>query len=151
LEACGCRRDWTAASFIEDAVARIRDAVGEEGRVICALSGGVDSSVAALLVHRAIGDRLTCVFVDNGLLRKGEAAPVRKRFAERLHLKVVFVDAARRFLGKLKGVADPERKRKIIGREFIEVFKAAARSRQVGKAGFLAQGTLYPDVIESTS
>jgi GMP synthase (glutamine-hydrolysing) len=151
LHACGCRRDWTAASFIEDAVARIRETVGKDGRVICALSGGVDSSVAALLVHRAIGDRLTCVFVDNGLLRKDEAAQVRKRFAERLHLKVVFVDAAKRFLGKLKGVTDPERKRKIIGREFIEVFKAAARSRQVGKAGFLAQGTLYPDVIESTS
>jgi GMP synthase (glutamine-hydrolysing) len=151
LAACGVKRDWTAASFIEDAVSRIRATVGEDGRVICALSGGVDSSVAALLVHRAIGDRLTCVFVDNGLLRKDEAAQVRKRFAERLHLKVVFADAAKRFLGKLKGVADPERKRKIIGREFIEVFKAAARSRSVGKAGFLAQGTLYPDVIESTS
>ncbi len=150
LHACGCRRDWTAASFIEDAVARIRETVGD-GRVICALSGGVDSAVAALLVHRAIGGRLTCVFVDNGLLRKDEAAQVRKRFADRLHLKVVFVDASRRFLGKLKGVADPERKRKIIGREFIEVFKEAARSRKVGKAGFLAQGTLYPDVIESTS
>src|SRR5262245_20131674 len=150
LHACGCKRDWTPASFIEDAVARIRETVGD-GRVICALSGGVDSAVAALLVHRAIGDRLTCVFVDNGLLRKDEAAQVRKRFADRLHLKVVFVDAARRFLGKLKGVTDPERKRKIIGREFIEVFKAAARRRQVGKAAFLAQGTLYPDVIESTS
>jgi GMP synthase (glutamine-hydrolysing) len=151
LHACGCKRNWTAASFIEDAVARIRDTVGDDGKVICALSGGVDSAVAALLIHRAVGGRLTCVFVDNGLLRKDEAAQVRRRFADRLHLKVVFVDAARRFLGKLKGVTDPERKRKIIGREFIEVFKAAARGRQVGKARFLAQGTLYPDVIESTS
>jgi GMP synthase (glutamine-hydrolysing) len=151
LHACGCKRNWTAASFIEDAVARIRDTVGDDGRVICALSGGVDSAVAALLIHRAIGGRLTCVFVDNGLLRKDEAAQVRKRFADRLHLRVVFVDAAKRFLAKLKGVTDPERKRKIIGREFIEVFKAAARGRQVGRARFLAQGTLYPDVIESTS
>jgi len=148
LEACGCRRDWTAASFVGEAVARIREKVGE-GRVICALSGGVDSSVAALLVHRAIGDRLTCVFVDNGLLRKDEAAQVRRRFADRLHLKVVFVDATARFLRKLAGVKDPERKRKIIGREFIEVFKASMR--KAGKADFLAQGTLYPDVIESTS
>jgi GMP synthase (glutamine-hydrolysing) len=117
--------------------------------VICALSGGVDSAVTALLVHRAIGDRLTCVFVDNGLLRKDEALQVRKRFAERLRLKVVFVDASRRFLTRLKGVSDPERKRKIIGREFIEVFRSAAR--KAGRARFLAQGTLYPDVIESTS
>jgi GMP synthase (glutamine-hydrolysing) len=151
LHACGCKRNWTPATFIEDAVARIRETVGDDGRVLCALSGGVDSAVAALLVQRAIGPRLTCVFVDNGLLRKDEAAQVRKRFANRLHLKVVFVDAAKRFLGKLKGVTDPERKRKIIGREFIEVFKVAARSRQVGRARFLAQGTLYPDVIESTS
>ena len=148
LDVCGCRRDWNASSFIVEAVGRIRDSVGD-GRVICALSGGVDSAVAALLVHRAIGDRLTCVFVDNGLLRKDEAAQVRRRFGERLRLKVVFVDASRRFLARLRGVADPERKRKIIGREFIEVFKASAR--KVGKAGFLAQGTLYPDVIESTS
>jgi GMP synthase (glutamine-hydrolysing) len=117
--------------------------------VICALSGGVDSAVAALIVHRAVGSRLTCVFVDNGLLRKEEAIQVRRRFAERLHLKVVFVDASRRFLGRLERVADPERKRKIIGREFIEVFKAS--TRKAGKAEFLAQGTLYPDVIESTS
>jgi GMP synthase (glutamine-hydrolysing) len=117
--------------------------------VLCALSGGVDSAVTALLVHRAVGDRLTCVFVDNGLLRLDEAAQVRQRFAQRLKLKVVFVDAARRFLARLKGVADPEQKRKIIGREFIEVFKAAAA--KAGKAEFLAQGTLYPDVIESTS
>ncbi len=150
LHACGCRRNWTTASFIEDAVARIRETVGD-GRVLCALSGGVDSAVAALLVHRTIGSRLTCVFVDNGLLRKDEGAQVRKRFADRLHLKVVFVDATRRFLGKLKGVTDPERKRKIIGREFIAAFTGATRSGKVGKARFLAQGTLYPDVIESTS
>jgi len=150
LDVCGCRRNWNAASFIEDAVRCIRETVGD-GRVLCALSGGVDSAVAALLVHRAIGDRLVSVFVDNGLLRKDEAAQVRKRFADRLHLKVVFVDASKRFLTRLKGVADPERKRKIIGREFIEVFKAAAKGRAVGRAQFLAQGTLYPDVIESTS
>jgi len=148
LDLCGCRRDWNAASFIEDAVGRIRDTVGK-GRVICALSGGVDSAVAALLVHRALGDRLTCVFVDNGLLRKDEASQVRRRFMQRLHLKVVFVDAGKRFLARLAGVSDPERKRKIIGREFIEVFKASMR--KAGKADFLAQGTLYPDVIESTS
>jgi GMP synthase (glutamine-hydrolysing) len=150
LDVCGCRRDWNAASFIEDAVQRIRETVGD-GRVLCALSGGVDSAVAALLVHRAVGDRLVSVFVDNGLLRKDEGAQVRKRFADRLKLKVVSVDASKRFLGKLKGVTDPERKRKIIGREFIELFKAAARGRAVGRARFLAQGTLYPDVIESTS
>ena len=148
LEICGCRRDWNASSFVDDAVEKIRRTVGD-GRVLCALSGGVDSAVAALLVHRAIGDRLTCVFVDNGLLRKEEATQVRKRFADRLQLNVVFVDATTRFLRKLKGVTDPERKRKIIGHEFIEVFKDAAK--KIGKVDFLAQGTLYPDVIESTS
>ncbi len=149
LDACGCRRDWNARSFVEEATERVREQVGPKGRVICALSGGVDSSVAAMLVHRAIGDRLTCVFVDNGLLRKDEARQVRKRFAQRLQLNVVTVDATRRFMAKLAGVSDPERKRKIIGREFIEVFKASMR--KVGKAEFLAQGTLYPDVIESVS
>jgi GMP synthase (glutamine-hydrolysing) len=152
LDACGCRRDWNAASFVEDAVARIRETVGPDGRVLCALSGGVDSAVAALLVQEAIGPRLTCVFVDNGLLRKDEGAQVRKRFADRLKLKVVSVDASRRFLSKLRGVSDPERKRKIIGREFIHVFEAAARrTARKERARFLAQGTLYPDVIESIS
>jgi GMP synthase (glutamine-hydrolysing) len=148
LDICGCRRDWSAASFIEEAVGRIRETVGG-GRVICALSGGVDSAVTALLVHEAVGDRLSCVFVDNGLLRKEEAVQVRKRFADRLRLRVVFVDASARFLRSLRGVADPERKRKIIGREFIEAFEGSMK--KAGRADFLAQGTLYPDVIESTS
>jgi GMP synthase (glutamine-hydrolysing) len=148
LDVCGCRRDWNAASFVLDATLRIREQVGK-GRVLCALSGGVDSAVTALLVQRAIGGRLTSVFVDNGLLRKDEARQVRRRFAQRLKLKVVFADAADRFLRRLEGVRDPERKRKIIGHEFIEVFKGAAR--KLGKIDFLAQGTLYPDVIESTS
>jgi GMP synthase (glutamine-hydrolysing) len=148
VELCGCSRDWSPEAFIRESVARMREQVGD-GRVICALSGGVDSAVAALLVHRVAGDRLTCVFVDNGLLRRDEAAQVRARLAERLKLKVVFVDASRRFLSKLKGVSDPERKRKIIGREFIEVFKGAAK--RLGRVDFLAQGTLYPDVIESVS
>jgi GMP synthase (glutamine-hydrolysing) len=148
LDVCGCRRDWNASSFVDTAVEDIRRTVGD-GKVICALSGGVDSAVAALLVHRAIGDRLTCVFVDNGLLRKEEAAQVLKRFAERLKLKVVFADSGARFLRKLKGVTDPEKKRKIIGHEFIEVFKET--QKKLGKVDYLAQGTLYPDVIESVS
>jgi GMP synthase (glutamine-hydrolysing) len=148
LDVCGCRRDWNAASFAEQAVGRIREQVGA-GRVLCALSGGVDSAVAALLVQRAVGDRLSCVFVDNGLMRKDEAAQVRRRFADKLKLRVLFVDATRRFLRALSGVADPERKRKIIGKLFIDVFEAAARRAR--GAEFLAQGTLYPDVIESTS
>ncbi len=148
-DVCGCTRGWTMASFVDTAIAQIRAQVGD-GRVLCGLSGGVDSSVAAALLHRAIGDRLTCVFVDNGLLREGEAQQVQHIFQDGLGLPLVTVDAADRFLDALEGVADPERKRKIIGHTFIDVFDDAARS--TGKRyDFLAQGTLYPDVIESVS
>ncbi|MFQ5657942.1 MAG: glutamine-hydrolyzing GMP synthase [Candidatus Methylomirabilales bacterium] len=143
---CRCSPTWTMQSFIERSVDGIRETVGEE-RVLCALSGGVDSSVTALLVHRAIGDRLTCIFVDNGLLRAGEAESVPRAFREHLSLNVVAVDASDRFLGALKGVTDPEEKRKIIGAEFIGVFEEEAK--KLGRFEFLAQGTLYPDVIES--
>jgi GMP synthase (glutamine-hydrolysing) len=144
----GCEPAWDMKSFVTASVERIREQVGD-GRVICALSGGVDSSVAALLVHRAIGDRLTCVFVDNGLLRMNEAAQVVDTFGSHLGLNLVFVDASQRFLAKLAGVTDPEQKRKIIGAEFIAVFEEEAK--RLGKIAFLAQGTLYPDVIESVS
>ena len=147
-EVCGCTGDWTMASFIEEATARIRAIVGD-GRVVCGLSGGVDSTVAALLVHRAIGDRLTCIFVDNGLLRLNEAAQVRERFTTKMRLPLDCVDAADLFVDRLAGVIDPERKRKIIGQTFIEVFET--RARELGGFDFLAQGTLYPDVIESVS
>jgi GMP synthase (glutamine-hydrolysing) len=142
---CGCTGDWTMASFVEEATARIRTQVGG-GRVVCALSGGVDSTVAALIIHRAVGDKLTCIFVDNGVLRLDEAAQIRKRY-ERLRLPLVFVDASTLFLDRLAGVTDPERKRKTIGATFIEVFEAEAA--KLGGVNFLAQGTLYPDVIES--
>ena len=145
---CGCTGDWTMQSFIEEATERIRHQVGD-GRVVCALSGGVDSTVAALLIHRAIGERLTCIFVDNGVLRLNEAVQVRERFARKLKLPLEFVDAADRFLSRLAGVTDPERKRKIIGQTFIDVFEEKAAS--LGGFDFLAQGTLYPDVIESVS
>jgi len=146
-EGCGLLPDWTPANVIERSVAHIRDRVGQ-ARVICALSGGVDSSVAALLVHRAVGDQLTCVFVDTGLLRDGEPDQVEDTFARHFRVPLVHVKAADRFLAKLAGVTDPEQKRKVIGEEFIRVFEEAAAPFG---ARFLVQGTLYPDVIESGS
>ncbi len=145
---CGCRGDWEMKSYVEQSVEEIRRTAGSD-RVLCALSGGVDSAVVAALVHRSIGSRLACVFVDNGLLRKGEREQVRDVFARQRHMRLVVVDAADRFLRALKRVVDPERKRKIIGHVFIDVFKAEARKLKGVK--FLAQGTLYPDVIESRS
>jgi GMP synthase (glutamine-hydrolysing) len=145
---CGCKRDWTTSAFVESAVHAIAEKIGS-GKALCGLSGGVDSAVAALLVHKAIGDQLTCVFVDNGLLRKNEFKSVLASFLDRLHLKIVGVDESERFLTRLKDVEDPEEKRKIIGEEFIRVFEAQAR--KLGNPHFLVQGTLYPDVIESTS
>jgi GMP synthase (glutamine-hydrolysing) len=144
---CGCTGDWTMASFVEEATAKIRARVGD-GRVVCALSGGVDSTVAALIIHRAVGDKLTCIFVDNGVLRLDEAAQIRKRY-ERLELPLVFVDASSLFLDRLAGIVDPEQKRKIIGATFIDVFDIEAA--KLGQVDFLAQGTLYPDVIESVA
>ncbi|SES86257.1 glutamine-hydrolyzing GMP synthase [Stigmatella erecta] len=146
---CQVSGTWTMKGFIQEAEEAIRRQVGAEGRVICGLSGGVDSSVAALLLHRAIGPRLQCIFVDNGLLRQDERAQVEALFVDRFHVPLKTVDARERFLEKLAGVTDPEKKRKTIGREFIAVFEEAAR--EVQDAGFLAQGTLYPDVIESVS
>ncbi len=146
-DVCGCRGDWRAARLIESMVGDIRAQVGEQARVICGLSGGVDSSVVAALVHRAVGDRLLCIFVDNGLLRRGEAEMVAATFGRHFGMKLRTVDAREPFLRALAGVADPQQKRLRIGREFIEVFKREARS--VDGARFLAQGTIYPDVIES--
>jgi GMP synthase (glutamine-hydrolysing) len=143
---CGCGKNWTMRNYIDLAVDAIREQVGPE-KVILGLSGGVDSSVAAALLHRAIGDQLTCIFVNNGLLRGREAQVVREVFGRHFKIKLRYVNASRLFLRRLKGVKEPERKRKLIGKTFIEVFEAAAR--RVGKAKFLAQGTLYPDVIES--
>lgn len=145
---CGCRGEWSMANFVEHSVAEIRDRVGK-GRVILGLSGGVDSSVAAALIHRAIGKQLTCVFVDNGLLRKDERAAVVALFKRNFRIDLRVVDAAELFLRKLRRVTDPERKRKVIGRTFIEVFEQSLKS--IGAAEFLAQGTLYPDVIESVA
>ncbi|KEO81531.1 glutamine-hydrolyzing GMP synthase [Tumebacillus flagellatus] len=143
---CECSGDWTSASFVEMAIEKIRQQVGDK-KVLCALSGGVDSSVAAVLVHRAIGNNLTCMFVDHGLLRKDEAEQVMEMFAGEFKMNVVKIDARDRFLGRLEGVTDPERKRKIIGEEFIRVFEA--ESKELGHFDFLAQGTLYTDIIES--
>ena len=145
---CRCEPSWTMANFVDEAIQKVKQQVGQ-GRVICGLSGGVDSSVAASLVHRAVGDRLTCIFVDNGLLRVRESVQVESVFRGAFKMNLVVVDAAERFLTKLAGVEDPEQKRKIIGREFIAVFEEEAR--KAGKADFLVQGTLYPDVIESVS
>jgi GMP synthase (glutamine-hydrolysing) len=161
LEICGAKQDWIMGDYIEEAVAKIREQVGDE-EVILGLSGGVDSSVAAALIHRAIGDQLTCVFVDHGLLRLHEGDMVMEMFEGKLHARVIRVDASDLFLGKLAGVSEPEAKRKIIGGLFVDVFKAEAAklkasgghngengSRAVKGATFLAQGTIYPDVIES--
>ncbi len=143
---CGCGHDWNMPDYVVEAVAKIKQQVGSD-EVILGLSGGVDSSVAAALIHRAIGEQLTCVFVDNGLLRLNEAEQVMLTFAKNLGVKVIHVDASAQFMGHLAGVADPEQKRKIIGREFIEVFQAEAQKLPLAK--WLAQGTIYPDVIES--
>lgn len=143
---CGCGSNWTMRGYIEQAVAQIREQVGNE-RVILGLSGGVDSSVAAALIHKAIGEQLTCIFVNNGLLRLREAELVQEVFGKNFKIKLIYEDASELFLRRLKGVKDPERKRKLIGKTFIEVFEQAAK--KAGKARFLAQGTLYPDVIES--
>ncbi len=153
LNICGCRGDWTTAGFVEEKKAEVTAVVGE-GHVILGLSGGVDSSVAAVLLHEALGDRLTCVFVDNGLLRHEEAAQVVDTFRDHYRIRLRFADAAERFLDALEGIAEPEEKRKIIGRTFIEVFEHETESvtAELGvRPRFLAQGTLYPDVIESVS
>src|SRR5919106_6568469 len=147
FEVCGCEPTWTMASFVEHAIVAIRDRI-DDGRAVCGLSGGVDSAVAAALVHRAIGDRLTCIFVDTGLLRKGEREQVERTFREHLGIDLRLVDAAPRFLADLTGVEDPEEKRRRIGHAFIDVFEDAAR-HLAGGVGYLVQGTLYPDVIES--
>lgn len=145
---CGCQGNWTMGNFVNESIQRIREQVGD-GSVINALSGGVDSSVVATLIHRAIGDQLTCIFVNNGLLRREEADRTLKVFKNNLGMNIVYKDATDRFLDRLKGVVDPEEKRKIIGEEFIRIFEEEAK--RIGKVDFLAQGTLYPDVIESVS
>ncbi len=155
---CGCKMDWTMGSFIDQTCAEVREQVGDD-HVVLGLSGGVDSSVAAALLHKALGDQLTCIFVNNGLLRAKEAEVVRRVFGENFHLKLKYVDASQRFLFKLRGITDPERKRKIIGNEFVRVFDDAvadlSRKQKSGagkqRIAYLAQGTLYPDVIESVS
>jgi GMP synthase (glutamine-hydrolysing) len=149
LEIAGCRTDWNPGSIVERKVAELREQIGPDGEVVLGLSGGVDSSVAAVLIHRAIGARLHCVFVDNGLLREGERAAVEHLFRDDWHIDVRVVDAGRRFLGELRGVTDPEQKRKIVGRVFVDVFRDA--TTKLRNARFLGQGTLYPDVIESVA
>jgi len=143
---CGCSGSWGMSEFVKNSIEEIKQRVGD-GKVLCALSGGVDSSVSAVLVHRAVGKQLTCIFVDHGLLRKYEAEQVEQVFREKFNINLIKVDAQERFLSKLKGVTDPERKRKIIGEEFIRVFEEEAK--KIGKVDYLVQGTIYPDVIES--
>ncbi len=145
---CGCSGNWTPGSFVAESIERIKEQVGK-GRVICALSGGVDSSVVATLIHRAIGDQLTCIFVNTGLLRREEVERTLNTFQKNMKVNLVYVDATERFLRRLKGVIDPEEKRHIIGEEFVKIFEEEAA--KIGKVDFLAQGTLYPDVIESAS
>jgi GMP synthase (glutamine-hydrolysing) len=145
---CTCKPEWTMKSFIDTTVKEIREKVGRNG-VVCAISGGVDSAVTAVLMYRAVKKQLTCIFVDNGVLRTGEASKVEKTLRKHFHMNIICVDASKRFLKKLKGITDPERKRKIIGNEFIKVFEEQAK--KIRGVKFLAQGTLYPDVIESTS
>ncbi len=149
FDVAGLRQDWTPGSFVEETVARIQEQVGPDAHAICALSGGVDSAVAAMLTHRALGERLTCIFVDNGVLREGEYERVQKSMREDLGLHLIAIDARKRFLDRLAGVTDPERKRHIIGNLFIEIFEE--ESHKVGQVDYLVQGTLYPDVIESVS
>jgi GMP synthase (glutamine-hydrolysing) len=149
FEVTGLEPTWTPGSFTEDAVAAVRAKVGADEHAICGLSGGVDSSVAAVLCHKALGDRLTCIFVDNGVLRQGEFEQVVSTFREAFHLNLIAIDARERFVSALKGVTDPEQKRKIIGKVFIDVFDEEAQKVQGAK--YLIQGTLYPDVIESVS
>ena len=144
---CGCRGNWTSENFVEASIQRIREQVGD-GRVVCALSGGVDSAVVATLIHQAVGDQLTCIFVNNGLLRREEPERVLATFKRNLKMNLVYVEAQERFLRRLEGVTDPEEKRRVIGEEFIRVFEDEVAER-LGEVGFLAQGTLYPDVIES--
>jgi GMP synthase (glutamine-hydrolysing) len=145
---CGCKGNWTTSNFISDSIAKIKQQVGK-GKVISALSGGVDSAVAATLIHRAIGDQLTCIFVNHGLLRREEVERTFNTFRLNLGMNIIYVDASERFLNRLKGVTDPEVKRRVVGEEFIRVFEEEAK--KIGKVDFLAQGTLYPDVIESAS
>ncbi|MBQ8203877.1 MAG: glutamine-hydrolyzing GMP synthase [Clostridia bacterium] len=143
---CGCKGEWTMSSFTKRTIKALKEKIGDK-KVLCALSGGVDSSVAALLLHKACGDNLTCIFVDHGLLRKDEAKQVNELFGGAYNINLISVDASEQFLGQLRGISDPEQKRKIIGREFIRVFEAQAK--KIGKVDFLVQGTIYPDVIES--